>query len=531
MLGIDRNTVASLDVAKALERIRYDVRSDFIFAPHYSSIFTHAGDELWDRLKAEVESGRFEPSLPHRIEVPKQSRLSRPGAILAPEDRLLYQLLVDGIAPTAELQLDRARVFSHVLQDDTAKMFEDSHAGYARMKETLRALGSSGEWEIAIRTDVASFYERIYQHSLVNLLNASGCEGTMVAALERLLNAWTEKDSHGLLQGMAPSDFLGNFYLCGLDADLKLREIPSARYVDDIYVFRHSYNEALVTLMDLTRYLRDEGLLLNEGKTDILPAAKLVAEETELDKMFKDAHDEVVAMDEVDGWAFYGFQTIYEDPASGEEIEQDLTDEEIRTRQMELMATMSLYGKREDVSKKQVENIDKFCLPIFASARIGDAAADAIDGITARPHMSNIYASYLSRLTAHDDALVEVFQDRISLAALPYDWQTMWTLATLLSAQHAPVGWVDEALRILRDGRRAEGLRAICTLFAAKFGNASQRRLLKQHYSDETSSYVQAAILFSSRYFPKSERDTCVSAWGGHSLTNSLIAKVVKILN
>lgn len=531
MLGIDRDTVASLDVAKALDRIRYDVRSDFIFAPHYSSIFAHAGDELWDRLRSEVESGRFEPSLPLTIEVPKRSRLSRPGTILAPEDRLLYQLLVDGIAPTAELQLDRARVFSYVLQDDGPKMFEDSHIGYARMKETLRILGSSGEWKIAIRTDVASFYERIYQHSLVNLLNASGCEGTVVAALEKLLNAWTEKDSHGLLQGMAPSDFLGNFYLCGLDADLKIRDIPSVRYVDDVYVFRNSYDEALVTLMDLTRYLRDEGLLLNEGKTDILPAERLVAEETELDKMFKDAHDEVVAMDEIDGWAFYGFQAIYEDPASGEETEEELSEAEIHTRQMELMATMSLYAKRIDASKTQLENIDKFCLPILASARIDDASTDALDGITSRPHMSNIYASYLSRLTSHDDALVELFQERISLGALPYDWQTMWTLTALLPAQRAPAGWLDETLRILRDGRRAEGLRAICALFAAKFGNASQRRLLKQHYSDETSSYVQSALLFSSRYFPKSERDTCVSAWGGHSFTNSLIAKVVKILN
>ena len=67
----------------------------------------------------------------------------------------------------------------------------------------------------------------------------------MSSRLEAILTSYTgERSSRGILQGMYPSDLLGNYYLAPIDRFLKDYGVPSARYVDDIYVFVKS--DALV---------------------------------------------------------------------------------------------------------------------------------------------------------------------------------------------------------------------------------------------------------------------------------------------
>ncbi len=89
------------------------------------------------------------------------------------------------------------------------------------------------------------------------------------------------------------SDFLGNFYLCGFDAYLAEREVPYARFVDDLYLFFPSLNAARMGLVDICRALRDEGLHLNESKTRIYKTENLLKEETELDNLFNAARTEI----------------------------------------------------------------------------------------------------------------------------------------------------------------------------------------------------------------------------------------------
>ena len=80
----------------------------------------------------------------------------------------------------------------------------------------------------------------------------------------------------------------------------------------------------------------------------------------------------------------------------------------------------------------------------------------------------------------------------------------------------------------LTERRYSEAVRAIGALLVAKYGNAGQRRLLKNYYQDEPSPYVKASILYSARYFPKGEREACYTAWGGHDEVNSLIVVAAK---
>src|SRR6266545_617629 len=117
--GLDPAMIGKIDWKLALTRVIHDLRSDFIYAPHLSFIYTKAGDKLIADLKSELKSGFFNPGVPLTIEVPKSFRIrvavpskrlgpsySRPGSILLPRDRLLYQALADQASPMVNARSD-----------------------------------------------------------------------------------------------------------------------------------------------------------------------------------------------------------------------------------------------------------------------------------------------------------------------------------------------------------------------------------------------------------------------------------------
>jgi hypothetical protein len=523
MPGLDQTVITQIDPELALGRILTDVRTDFILAPHYSAVFANVGEELWDQVSRALRSGTFEPQLPVTIEVPKPSGLTRPGSILSPEDRLVYQALVDFIAPQAETELDRSRVFSHVLLDPDPEftMFEPSYECWSRLQQAIVQYCMDEQYTRAIKADVASFFERLYQHNLVNLLRACGCSSEAVNLLERLLSAWMEKDSHGILQGMFPSDFLGNFYLFGLDSDLVVRDLPSARYVDDIYVFHTAPQQARKGLVDLCRMLRHEGLHLNERKTHIFSTEELLREETRLDQLFEQAREEIEAERSagyVLGW--YGFQTIW-----SPDVEEDRDEEEITLRAVE-----SLYEEADEVDESTADKIEKFCLPILAAAGSDTAIRRTLARLTERHHLAKAYSSYLATFVSSVPDISTEIEHLLENDRLPYDWQLMWVIATLVRAETIATRTVNSVIRIMRDTSRSVALRGLCPLIIGRHGHAGQRRNLRHHYADEPSDYVRASILFSTRYFPSPERRSCVGAWSGHSPTNALIGETVRRL-
>lgn len=518
MPGLDQAILNSLNPTMALGRINTDIKTDFILAPHYSAIYAHAGNDLWERLNKSLCSGEFSPSLPITLDVPKRSGLTRPGSILGPFDRLLYQSLIDLIAPTVETLIDRSRTFSNVLKDPDPhfQMFETANIGWNKLQQFIRASSSpSSGLEWAIRADVSCYFERIYQHNLINLLHSAGCPSGAVNLLETLLLSWMQKNSHGIIQGLFPSDLLGNFYLYWLDSDLTVRNIPSARYVDDLYLFFPSLQEARVGLVNLCKNLRVEGLNLNESKSGIIKTQKLVHEETEIDQMFSEARAEL------EDQAFpewpYGFITSW------------LSDEEEEViEELELEAIKSLYKRVSEVPEMVAEKIERFCLPLLAAEKSDLGVELSLARIFKNPHMAQVYCSYLDNLIGAHPEIGGRLEILIADENLTFDWQLIWPLAVLIRASSVKGATVDSAFRLLITTSRAVALRALCAIFIGKHGNPGHRRNLKHHYSDEASDFVRSAILFASRYFPASERKTCLGSWGSHSTVNSLIAKAVK---
>jgi retron-type reverse transcriptase len=123
------------------------------------------------------------------------------------------------------------------------------------MQTRLNNLSKKG---YVIKADVANCFASINQHTLINHLESIGYSATLRNALDTVLVLNTgDRNSRGLLQGIFPSDLLGNVYMNPIDQALKDLGVRSVRYVDDIYIFVSSISHAEEIARKLTKSLRD----------------------------------------------------------------------------------------------------------------------------------------------------------------------------------------------------------------------------------------------------------------------------------
>jgi hypothetical protein len=520
--GLDATALRRIDWALALQRVIHDLRSDFVYAPHLRFIYAKAGDELISELKNQLKSGHFSPGVPVTIEVPKSFRIrvaahlkrlgpafSRPGSILLPHDRLLYQALADQAAPIVDAKTDPTRSFSHRLAaPDSASMFLTTRTCWNQLQKALAKHSKSRTTRYILKVDIANCFGSINQHTLINHLNDTGYPRSLSSRLEVLLTRYTgDRSSRGILQGMYPSDLFGNYYMEPIDRFLKDYGVPSVRYVDDLYIFLDSVDAADQLMRELIPALRSYDLLLNEAKSVIMPKSALITEEPDLEELFADAVREISdQMEEEDFGTDYGFQSEWE-------------EEEIDEEELELRATSVLFDSLSEYPGHE-ENIERFCLPLFWKSGSDYAVEHVLESFKKRPSMSQIYAAYLAkflRVEGVHECLIDLLKDP-SL----FDWQKMWVLAALVQVTSADDAAVKAALDLLRDANRDDALRAVAAIYVGSFGDHTRRRTLISLYGS-VSNYIQAAIYYSSGRWPAVERSNARASWGGHGPLHSLL--------
>ncbi|WP_460452522.1 reverse transcriptase domain-containing protein [Alsobacter sp. SYSU BS001988] len=520
MPGLDRSIIAQINHESVLAHVKADVRSDFILAPHYNAIFNRAGHELWDQLKQQLRAGTYQPELPITMSVPKERFFTRPGSILRPSDRLMYQALVDNVMKQLEEGHDRSRSFSHVPSDEEGQMFEPNHESWERFQQRIAEI--CGERNYVLKADISNYFERLPQHNLVNLMSAAGCAPEVVSLLEEMLLAFRERNSFGIVQGVYPSDALGNFYLSALDAHCELDEVLSARYVDDIYMGFQSEAEARKGLASLIETLRKDGLHLNEYKSTIMPADEIILQETAIDRLFDQIRDEVANDETYKRASPYGFEVEWEDEDAEEEEDVTEGEEEDEGEDLPNAAVERLMDNIGDYPNHE-DQIEKFCLPILRSAHSDSAVEHVLVNLKERPHQTRLYFSYISTFVRSNQDVVDALEALVNDDAVS-DYQRLFLLAALVRARSVSRATVNTALQWLQNGTVAKETRAMAAIFAAKHGAAQQKRTVRTSYEDEPSEYVRSAILFSSRYLTVVEKKTCKRAWGGHNAINGLIS-------
>lgn len=514
MAGLDGKIVDQIDWQRAVEIIREDVRSDFILAPHYAVIYSRSSERLIRDTKIALQSGAYAPRLPITINVPKNRLLTRPGSILEPQDRLVYQALVGEAAATLEENMDRERSFSHVPVLSGPSFFESSQESWESFQHAVQKICRQNS--VILKTDIANYFETIPQHNLINLMSASGVKSEIVRLLEEQLLSFRQRNSTGIIQGIYPSDLLGNFYLSEFDSDCALNELNSARYVDDIYVGFNDVNTARRALVRIAERLRMNGLALNDQKTAILLARDVLAEEHEVDDLFDEARDEIRDEIEEIHRSGYGFQEDWMDD-----------DEESLEEAVKVNAVLRLL-RFEAETEKQREKIDRFCFPILRAAGSSAGVQHALRGLTERPQLARLYASYLTKFSRYDSSIVREIESIVCKDDFVTDYEKMYAIAAIMNAKSVSSKTATQALRWMESPAVEAETRALCAIFAAKNGNATQKARVKKRYESEDSEYVRSAVMYASKYFSAAERRSARLAWGSHSDINSMIAEAIK---
>lgn len=531
--GIDGAATKKFDWELSRKRIINDMKSDFIFAPHLRRVFDGAFDILKKEVAGELKNGLYSPSLPLTIDVPKSMRMrtvqvkrhggpsfSRPGSILLPKDRLLYQLLADAAAPIIDKNTDKDRSYSHWIakKDTDGKFFLPSRVCWGKMQEKLRLLSEKKEFKYVVKLDVANCFSSINQHTLINFLKEVGYPESLCNPLENLLVRFTgSRNSRGIIQGVFPSDLLGNFYLTPIDQVLGDLGLASVRYVDDIYVFVRTFDQAERVMRDISRALRGYDLYLNEYKSALVSKNSLATEEPDLELLFDEAIREVEEQFSDEDFASdYGFQADFESEPENADDGLDFN----------LIATQRLFRSASQYEGSE-EKIERFCLPLFAKAESDFAVDHVIENLAYKPSMAQFYSIYIAKFLK-DEFVRDYIKDVLIGDSLFYDWQKMWFLSALLAGGKENDQITKWCLDIVRDRQCHDALRAIAAIFVCRFGSFTRRKALSEEYQNIGSPYVQTALLYGTRYIPLIERKNAISSWSGHGSIHKMIADTLE---
>lgn len=521
MSGLDKDILNNIDFKKSVDRILNDTKTDFIYAPHINIIYKYGYDDLIELLKDKLGKFLFNCSLPMTIDVPKKSLLSRPGSILLPLDRLLYQVIVDLIAQDLENTVDRDHVFSNVYEH-SADMFEAHGKSHEKFKD-YRAKGTD-VYKYCLKMDVASYFESINQHFLINLLHSLDIEKPIIRLLENSLLSWSQMNSSSILQGHFGSDILGNFYLTNIDYFFKMNDYDYCRFVDDIYVFSDDKNKLHELLIEICSKVRKQGMFLNESKTGVAKSDDIVIQETEFDRMFNEVNqmlDDVFEEDSYFFEALYGFQV---------ELDEELDEEVIEIDGFRVELIEELYSLR-DTAQWQRDDIVKFCYPLFARTQSAYPLDTIKTEIITYPYLIKYYSTYLATIDKNNDEITKIIEELLQSSCLVYEFQYLWLFSSLLYRNKVDSEVIDFAFKKLRNKQNHETIRAICSILISKFGHGAQLRALRDEYGHESSDFVKSAILYGTRYFPKDEQQACRRAWSGHSELNNLVIRALTKCN
>jgi len=471
-----------LDLELAWRRIKKDQYNDMV--PDVIELRDIERDKknTIDRIKKNLDSG-YEPSPLIKIDVPKKGYTLRPASYMNPEDRIVYQAVIDYISKRCEEPPEDC-VFSYRLDKNkrSSNMCKFWKPLWLKMRKLQREIYDEG-FSCLLRTDITAYFEHIdYSILRTNILNGQVKNKQILDLLQKLLRKWAVSDVKyiGIPQGYDASSFIGNIYLINLDKLMKRGGFKYSRYSDEIYIFTKDMREARKAIKSITHELRKLHLNLQDAKTDIITDPYKVIEEigTEEEDKTKDFD--------------YEFQRQQEN-GKFEKSEADIIKKYKEV-------TRNGRAKKVDISKL-----------IWCINRLTKIKSDKAVNFTLRrfadfPFLSDTFYRYLQQFANRKNVkskIVEFLNSEDNF----YEWQEMWLLFILSNSKKLDFKQLSALRSIIRSKDKHWASKAVAILALGKLGDDTDRIWLRDLYLSEHNDYVKRAISVSIHNLHKSARN------------------------
>lgn len=474
-------TLDELDLDLAWKRVVNDSKNqfvpDFLDLKDYERNLSDNLKNLKSRLTAD-----YEPLIPLIIDQPKKNFSLRPGLAINIEDRIIYQALVDFIAPEIEPHLSDC-VYSYRLSNKPKKYFFKKQTDqWLFFRDARRKCYLEEGYSYLLETDITAFYEHISHNKLIENLRDYITDEEILRSLEKLIGHWsryTGIQGMGLPQNSDPSHFLSNFYLKYIDDTISREtsvDCKFLRFADDMCIFTRSKVDAKRILKILVRNLRKLHLNIQDKKTEIFDA-------TQIEKSIDEKQDIIEAIN-------YGidYETSTIEPTSFEELVK-LFEETINS----------------DTFNK---NHFKFCLNKFKKVKSDRAVDYLLKNLIESPDSAKLFIEYLSLFINDSDKIKNIISNFLSdPTSNIYEWQEMWFIILLMKANKLNKNQLNLIRKTVEDRNKHWASRAFAILTLGKHGDASDREYIKGQYLNETDIFLKKGILIACHKMNKAERN------------------------
>ncbi len=522
------NLFNSLDIDLALKRVGKNLLRGPFPNRLDAALLKRFPDRIKDRVNALLDDASMDwaNDSAHVINLPRQDRLIRPISYVEIDAWVVYQALVDAVSTVVEPFIDSQygdKILGHRLRGAKSEiMYRDPIDAYGEFIAAQHKESDLQRFSHCLKLDIASYYERIYHHKLHQLIERLGVPGPVTSGLMALLRKFTNGDSHGIPQGLWPSDYLGNVFLLYLDEFLSNNGVSFVRYVDDYRIFCTSERQGHHILKDACAVLREVGLNAQPMKTHVVTVDKLNPQLKPLTEQFLQLRTERIKV----------IIRQIEVTSMGEEIMVE--SEESETLQREAALSADDIRAFEQLWSEAVDQEDKrssilgFALSGLTAGASPTARQYVLDNLGKFPHLASAESKYLLSLGFDPDTAGRILGFVESPACI-YEWQEMWLLQYFRKADPSALNQFKSRLKILlADRRRHPLVRASISEILAFGGSASDGEDFHRLFKEEPNPRLRRNLLLGLRLLSTTERNYAIGYLPPNDWALNLVGEMVK---
>jgi len=298
------NEVVSLDNLKlAWARARYNLLRESLCDEAELRLFEVDLNARLQNLQEQLSAyandvARVEEQIAYKF--PKNVKITRPRGLSRIEEEILSVAIVQRLGnKVSQLRVSSCYAYRLTRQDrkDTEYLYESYFEAYSSYINEAKASAAKYHDGAVLRGDIESFYTRIFQDNLCNLLSRELTTSDRIRWLIRLLLS-KELDDHevgrGITQGSIGSGFYANVYLETVDERFGASNewgLKFYRYVDDMILIIPNPDDIDDVETVLIEELGKLGLNLNPKKTAKIYKISDFLEEVQQDQILDQLHD------------------------------------------------------------------------------------------------------------------------------------------------------------------------------------------------------------------------------------------------